>query len=77
MQLPGAGAPAEALGHGVVINRGGQHQPRHLPPHTGLAVQTPEADQSEDSVNSVDQSEESINSVDQSEASITCDHSGC
>ena len=67
MELPGAGAPAEALGHGVVIHRGGQHQPRHLPPHTGLAVQAPEADQSE----------ASVNSVDQSEASITCGRSGC
>ena len=67
MELPSAGAPAETLGHGVIINRGGQHQPRHLPPHTGLAVQAPEADQSEDSVNSVDQSEDSI----------TCDHNKC
>ena len=40
VQLPGAGAPAQALGHGVVVDGGGQHQPRHLPLHTVLAVQT-------------------------------------
>merc|ERR1719239_1768337 len=44
VQLPGAGPPAQALGHGVVVDGGGKHQPRHLPPHTVLAVQTLDPD---------------------------------